>query len=132
MCLCHLKKKNLGKMCESVYLFGVLCACVFVFESSNVSEILQPCFIQCEVRGSSTNSFSKCFKGADGCPAVSPAVPSTKHHCRRRRRHNTTLPRCHSAPHSPASLSQQPTNSPPSHYPPHCHHGNCVHTHPGC
>lgn len=36
----------LGKMCECVCLFRSLCACVFVFESSNVSEILQPCFIQ--------------------------------------------------------------------------------------
>lgn len=32
------------EICECVYLFGSLC--VFVFESSNVSEISQPCFIQ--------------------------------------------------------------------------------------
>lgn len=36
----------LREMCECVCLFRSLCACVFVFESSNVSEILQPCFIQ--------------------------------------------------------------------------------------
>lgn len=36
----------LGEMCECVYLFRYLCACVFVFETSNVSEISQPCFIQ--------------------------------------------------------------------------------------
>lgn len=51
------------------------------------------------------------------------------HHCCSRRRHNTTAPCCQSVPHSPARLSQQPSSSLPSHHPPHCHHGNCVHTH---
>lgn len=90
-----------------------MCACVFVFESSNVSEILQPCFIQWEVRGSSTNSSPNVLNGlfwSDGCRA------SCSLHRRR-----------HSAPHSPARLSQQPTISLPSHHQPHCHYGNCAH-----
>lgn len=103
-----------GEMCDCVYLFRVLmCACVFVFESSNVSEILQPCFIQWEVRGSSTNSSPNVLNGlfwSDGCRA------SCSLHRRR-----------HSAPHSPARLSQQPTISLPSHHQPHCHYGNCAH-----
>lgn len=44
-CMCYFSFFP-GKICECVYLFRSLCACVFVFESSNVSEILQPCFIQ--------------------------------------------------------------------------------------
>lgn len=105
----------LGEMCECVYLFRSLCACVFVFESSNVSEILQPCFIQWEVRGSSTNSSPNVLNElfwSDGCRAS----------C-------SLLQHCHSAPRSPACLSQQPTISLPSHHQPHCHYGNCVHAH---
>lgn len=104
-----------GEMCECVYLFRSLCACVFVFESSNVSEILQPCFIQWEVRGSSTNSSPNVLNElfwSDGCRAS----------C-------SLLQHRHSAPRSPACLSQQPTISLPSHHQPHCHYGNCVHAH---
>lgn len=46
VCLCACVFFFSGRMCESVYLFRSLCACVFVFEFLNVSEILQPCFIQ--------------------------------------------------------------------------------------
>lgn len=115
-----------------VYLFRSLCACVFVFDSSNVSEILQSCFIQWEVRGSSTNSSPNVLNvlfWSDGCRASCSLRRRRHRHRCSRHRHNSTAPSCHSAPHSPACLSQQPTNSLPSHHPPHCHHGNCVHTH---
>lgn len=122
----------LGKMCECVCLFRSLCACVFVFEFSNVSEILQPCFIQWEVRGSSTNSSPNVLNElfwSDGCRASCSLHHRRHRHRCSRRHHNTTAPSCHSAPHSPACLPQQPTGSLPSHHPPHCHHGNCVLTH---
>lgn len=121
-CMCYFSFFP-GKICECVYLFRSLCACVFVFESSNVSEILQPCFIQWEVRGSSFNSSPNALNELfwnDGCHALSPAVPSAA---------TAIVVPAAPAPHSPASLSQLPTDSLPSHHPPHCHHGNCIHTH---
>lgn len=93
------------EMCECVYLFRSVCACVFVFESSNVSEILQPYFIQREVRGSSTNSSPNVLNELFEVMAAAPAVPFTS---------AATQPLTHphvclNSPPSPCRLTVNPT-----------------------